>query len=115
MAITRRKFVTTASAAGAGLLIVPRHVLGRGYQAPSDLVNFATCGIGGMGRVNTRNAATQNWVAVCDVDAALMERSLNNYTTDLAREQKNREGALARGETARAANFDRVIAHIDRI
>ena len=59
--------MTTAAATGAGLLIVPRHVLGRGHQAPSDMVNFATCGIHGMGRVNTRNAAGHNWVAVCDV------------------------------------------------
>ena len=28
--ITRRSFVTTAAAAGAGIVIVPRHVLGRG-------------------------------------------------------------------------------------
>ena len=34
--ITRRSFVTTAAAAGAGIVIVPRHVLGRGFQAPSD-------------------------------------------------------------------------------
>ena len=34
--VTRREFVTTAAAAGAGVVIVPRHVLGRGFQAPSD-------------------------------------------------------------------------------
>ena len=76
MPTTRRKFLSTAAATGAGLVIVPRHVLGRGYQAPSDLVNYATCGINGMGRVNTRNAASHNWVAACDVDATLMDRSI---------------------------------------
>src|SRR5688500_14336952 len=98
MTISRRKFVTTTSAAGAGFLIVPRHVLGRGFQAPSDLVNYATCGIGGMGRVNTRNSASHNWVAVCDVDARLMERSLNDFTADMDRERKSLEDAKTRGD-----------------
>jgi predicted dehydrogenase len=113
--VTRRKFVTTAAATGAGLLIVPRHVLGRGYQAPSDLVTFATCGIYGMGRVNTRNAASQNWSAVCDVDATLMERSLANYTTDIDRERRSRETAVSAANPARVESLDRVIANIDRI
>ncbi|MEO5894936.1 MAG: Gfo/Idh/MocA family oxidoreductase [Vicinamibacterales bacterium] len=115
MSVSRRKFVSTAAATGAGLLIVPRHVLGRGYQAPSDLVNFATCGIYGMGRVNTRNVASQNWVAVCDVDAALMERSLANYTTDIDRERRSRETAASAVKPARVESLDRVISNIDRI
>jgi predicted dehydrogenase len=115
MSITRRKFVTTAAATGAGLLIVPRHVLGRGYQAPSDLVNFATCGIHGMGRVNTRNAASHNWLAVCDVDATLMDKSIAGFATDIDRERRSRETAAAAGNTARVESLDRVIANIDRI
>ncbi len=115
MSISRRKFVTTAAATGAGLLVVPRHVLGRGYQAPSDLVNFATCGIYGMGRVNTRNAASHNWVAVCDVDAALMERSIANFATDINRERRSRANAASAGNTARIEGLDRVIAGIERI
>ena len=47
--IGRRKFVTTVAATGAALTIVPRHVLGRGFQAPSDTLNIATVGIGGHG------------------------------------------------------------------
>jgi predicted dehydrogenase len=115
VSISRRKFVSTAAATGAGLFIVPRHVLGRGYQAPSDMVNFATCGIYGMGRVNTRNAASHNWVAACDVDAALMERSIGNFATDIVRERRSRETAASAGNTARVASLDRVIADIDRI
>ena len=33
----------------AGLAIVPRHVLGRGFTAPSDTLNIAAVGVGGMG------------------------------------------------------------------
>jgi hypothetical protein len=52
--ISRRGFVGGVAAA-AGLLIVPRHVLGGpGYQAPSDTVNIATVGwVHGMGSPNT--------------------------------------------------------------
>ena len=35
-------------------MIVPRHVLGRGFQAPSDLVNIAGVGISGMGAANAQ-------------------------------------------------------------
>ena len=80
--MTRRRFVTTAAAA-AGLTIVPRHVLGRGLQAPSDTVNLAIVGIGGMGGSNARAVMSQNIVAICDVDDAQVEKRLENYKTVL--------------------------------
>jgi predicted dehydrogenase len=86
-AVSRRTFVRTAAATGAGLTIVPRHVLGRGFQAPSDTVNIATVGIGGMGGTNTRNLMSQNIVAVCDVDPGLADNRFETYKTDLARLQ----------------------------
>ena len=46
--VSRREFVTTTAAAAAGFMIVPRHVLGHGFQAPSDRLNIATVGIGGL-------------------------------------------------------------------
>src|SRR6188472_1248929 len=85
--ISRRKFVTTVAATGAGLTIVPRHVLGRGFQAPSDTVNIATVGIGGMGGSNTRNLMSQNIVAACDVDWGYAEARFKQYQTDLERLQ----------------------------
>jgi predicted dehydrogenase len=80
---SRRQFVTTAATAGAGLIIVPRHVLGRGFQAPSDTVNVATVGIGGVGFNNTRALLSQNIVAVCDVDGALLDRALGRFQSAL--------------------------------
>ena len=52
--LTRRSFVGSMAAA-AGVMIVPRRVLGGpGYQAPSDRVRVATIGyINGMGTSNT--------------------------------------------------------------
>ena len=44
--ISRRAFVADSSKVAAGVMIVPRHVLGgRGFQAPSDTLNIAI-GIG---------------------------------------------------------------------
>lgn len=80
--VTRRDFVADAGklAVGAALLpdgfpmIVPRHVLGRGYQAPSDTVNVAVAGFGGMGSENALHlAGTENIVAICDVDPVYAE------------------------------------------
>ena len=43
--LSRRQFIAGVSASAASAMIVPRHVLGRGRQAPSDTLNIA--GIGG--------------------------------------------------------------------
>ena len=45
---SRRKFVKNISLA-AGFYIVPRHVLGRGFIAPSDKLNIGCIGAGGKG------------------------------------------------------------------
>ena len=76
--MTRREFVkdaaTTVAGVTAGLTIVPRHVLGRGMTPPSDLLNIAGVGIGGMGRTNLINMSSQNIVALCDVDWGYAEK-----------------------------------------
>jgi len=74
----RRDFVATGAAALAGITIVPRHVLGMGHRAPSDTLNLAVVGIGGMGMSNAVEflKGGENVVAICDVDYAYVERSL---------------------------------------
>ena len=47
---TRRDFLKTGSLAAAGFFIVPRHVMGRGFIAPSDKLRIAAIGAGGKGR-----------------------------------------------------------------
>ena len=55
--VSRRQFMGTAAAA-AGITIVPRHVLGAWFQAPSDTVNVAVVGYKhGMGTNNLLNVA----------------------------------------------------------
>ncbi len=68
---SRRSFVRASAAAGVGLSIVPRHVLGGpGYRAPSDTLNVAHIGVGGMGGGDVRGMAGvgENIYALCDVD-----------------------------------------------
>ena len=67
---SRREFINTSAAAVAGLTILPGHVIpGFGHIAPSDKLNIAGVGIGGMGKGNLANVAkTENIVALCDVD-----------------------------------------------
>lgn len=68
--ISRRRFLGTSAVTFAGLTILPRHtVAGLGHIAPSDKLNIAGVGIGGMGRSNLANVArTENIIALCDVD-----------------------------------------------
>ena len=67
--ISRRDFVKDIAATTAAVTIVPRHVLGRGQTPPSDRLNIAGVGVGGMGRTNLLNLGLDNnIVALCDVD-----------------------------------------------
>lgn len=69
--ITRRSFLQRGTAAAAALTIVPSSVLGKshGHIAPTDKLNIAGVGIGGMGNGNLKNMEnTENIVALCDVD-----------------------------------------------
>src|SRR5271168_1505376 len=81
-ATSRRAFLRNISATGAGFLIVPRHVLGRGFAAPSDTLNIAGVGVGGMGRENLINLASQNIVALCDVDWDYAGKALDKLGPD---------------------------------
>lgn len=77
--ISRRMFVGDVLAAGAAFSIVPRHVLGRGFRAPSDTVNVACIGVGGMGFSDVRGMSDQNLVAFADVDWNAAERAFTGW------------------------------------
>ncbi len=67
--ISRRKFMGSTVAAGAAFTIVPSYVLGGpGKTPPSEKLNIATIGAGGMGAGNTKRCSGENIVALCDVD-----------------------------------------------
>jgi len=64
--------------------IVPRHVLGKGFIAPSDKLNLAAIGAGGKGGSDITNAfnngAEKNVVALCDVDTARSKAAIDRFS-----------------------------------
>jgi hypothetical protein len=68
--ISRRTFIGTTGTVAAGLTILPSSVIsGLGHKAPSDKLNIAVVGIGGMGNSNLKAVkGSENIVALCDVD-----------------------------------------------
>ena len=81
--LSRRTFLTNAAVGAAAISIVPRHVLGRGFTPPSDTLNIAGIGVGGMGRSNLINLASQNVVALCDVDWGYAAKGFDRLDTDI--------------------------------
>ncbi len=106
MTISRRDLVKNAAITGAGLTVVPRRVLGKGFTAPSDTLNVAAVGVGGQGRSDLVNLSTENIVALCDVDWESADRGFESIARDVAAQRKRlqdgivefRPPASARGE-----------------
>jgi predicted dehydrogenase len=103
---SRRQFIRQSALAGAGFFIVPRHVLGKGFRAPSDKLNIAAIGAGGKAEVNIPyawNNGAENIVSLCDVDdrmAANMRKKFpqasyyRDYRVMLEKEQKNIDAVI---------------------
>ena len=78
----RRNFIKQSSLAAAGFFIVPRHVIGKGYTAPSDKLNIAAIGAGGKGSsdlFNAYNNGVNNVVAFADVDWGKCQDSVKRF------------------------------------
>ncbi len=79
---SRRHFLKTLGFAGAAFTIVPRHVLGKGYTAPSDTLYIGGIGVGGKGYTDlTEPAKSPNAkvVALCDVDDRRAQRARETF------------------------------------
>ena len=58
--VSRRNFVKATGLAAAGITLVPSTVVsGLGHTPPSDKLNIAGIGVGGIGRHNLRNMNSQ--------------------------------------------------------
>ncbi len=78
--VSRRSFLGTTAVAAAGITILPSHVVaGLGHKAPSDKLNIAAVGIGGMGFANLKNLESENIVALCDVDWKYAQRVFEHF------------------------------------
>ncbi len=79
---SRRKFIKNVGIAGAAITIVPRHVLGRGFVAPSDTFYIGGIGAGGKGYSNLTGCAESKNVkiaALCDVDDERAQRARDTF------------------------------------
>ena len=79
---TRRDFLSAgASLAGAAAFtILPRHVLGGPRNIPpSEKMNIAGIGFGGMGGANLNNLRDENIVALCDVNHDYAARTFRQF------------------------------------
>jgi predicted dehydrogenase len=101
MPANRRRFLETTAAAAA-FTIVPRRALGRGHRAPSDTVDLACIGVGGMGRNDIRGFAQAgaNIVALCDVDDDAAADAVRTYPA--ARRYKDFRELIERERNATA-------------
>ena len=78
--ISRREFVGGAAASVAAFTYIPRYVLGQAGKAPpSQKLNIACIGCGGMGAGDIRSVSSENIVALCDVDARRAADSFKRY------------------------------------
>jgi predicted dehydrogenase len=81
--ISRREFLGTSATAAAGLMIVPRHILGGpGYTAPNDKLNIGAVGVGGKGTSDIWSVSSENVIALCDVDDTQMAKFLKHERND---------------------------------
>lgn len=98
---SRREFMAAAAASAFSFTIVPRHVLGGpGHTPPSERINIAGIGAGGMGGgdIGMVSRLGANVVALCDVDevraagsfkAFPKARRYKDFRIMLAEEAKN--------------------------
>lgn len=77
----RRDFLKKTALAAAAFTIIPRHVMGRGFVAPSDRLLIASIGIGGKGRSDVASfeaSGLANVSYLCDVDTRSAARSVQS-------------------------------------
>src|SRR5882724_7683855 len=79
---SRRGFLKNSAMAATGFFIVPRHVLGRGFVAPSDKLTIAGVGVGGKGQSDLAEFSKSpkaNIAFLCDVDERQAANSFKKF------------------------------------
>lgn len=80
--MNRKQFIKNTGLAAAGFFIVPRHVLGRGFVAPSDRLIVAGIGVGGKGQSDIASffkSGKADIAFLCDVDDKRAATSVKNF------------------------------------
>ena len=101
--LPRRQFMKTAAATAAAFTILPRDVLGRTKRySPSDRLNIAGVGVGGMGRANMQALSGMNLVAMCDVDWSFVDNRYADIPKQLDSAKQRLDKATDPAEKERA-------------
>ncbi len=66
--VSRRQFLGGTTLGALGITVLPKHVLGLGTKGPNDKLNIAAVGCAGKGAHDIEGVASENIVALCDVD-----------------------------------------------
>lgn len=100
--LPRREFLRTSAAAAAAVSLMPGAVLARPRKiGPNDRVNIAVIGCGGMGRSNLNALASQNVVALCDVDWNYVDTRFADIANVLEQTKKRLSETTDEGQRAR--------------
>jgi predicted dehydrogenase len=76
---TRRQFLRHCALAGAGLWMTSHSAPAVG-RSPNEKLNLAVIGVGGRGAANLGSVASENIVALCDVDENHLGRAAQKYS-----------------------------------
>jgi predicted dehydrogenase len=76
--MNRRDFLKSVACTGSGFIILSNSRLVRGTQANNKL-NIAGIGVGGRGAEDVNGAASENIVALCDVDEKRAAQTFERY------------------------------------
>ena len=76
--LNRRDFLRKAAWSSAGLVILQKSRLVRGTQA-NEKLNIAGIGVGGRGAADVNGVASENIVALCDVDEKHAAQTFKQY------------------------------------
>jgi predicted dehydrogenase len=76
--ISRRRFIKYSSLLGAATFAGP-YIMRAQDQSPNNKLNIAVVGAGGKGASDTDSVASENIVALCDVDQNTLDSRLQKY------------------------------------
>ncbi|MFH1923138.1 MAG: Gfo/Idh/MocA family oxidoreductase, partial [Planctomycetota bacterium] len=76
--MTRRQMLRNTTFAGIGIW-VSRGTFGAETRSPNEKLNLAGIGVGGRGGADVNGCASENFVALCDVDDRRAAGTFNNF------------------------------------
>ena len=80
--VSRRQFLYTSSVAATGAILLPGCATTPNvrYKSANEKLNIAVIGAGGKGSSDTDSCASENIVALCDVDSTVLDARGAKYS-----------------------------------